>query len=99
MSGLIRFVKGMTVWLIPIRYWEDEYPIKPLTVTETMGTDSRDVYARDEDEDQSMYYGKDRVFYRRENAERARKLMTELKEIDHDDGTEVLMEVIFSELR
>lgn len=92
---LIKFKKGMTVYLIPIRYWESEYPIKPLTVIETCSMDDTAVLARDPDESCSMYYGiRNFIFYRLENAKRARELMTELHELENNDGTDVWCDIV-----
>lgn len=93
--SLVQFKNGMKVYQVPIRYWEDEYPIVELTVTKDCDMDDRHVYARDPNEDQSMYYSRrDRVYYTRENAEKARKLLTELHELENHDGAEVWLDIV-----
>ena len=84
--ALVQFLKDMKVYQVPIRYWEDEWPITELTVTKDCSMDDGCVYARDPEEDQSMYYT-------RENAERARKLLTELHELENEDGAKVWVDI------
>jgi len=92
--ALVQFLKDMKVYQVPIRYWEDEWPITELTVTKDCSMDDGCVYARDPEEDQSMYYPRrDRVYYTRENAERARKLLTELHELENEDGAKVWVDI------
>ena len=96
---MIQFKKGMEVYQVPIRYWEDEWPITKLTVTESCGMDDQCVYARDPKEDQSMYYSRrNRVYYTRENAERARQLLTELHELENEDGAKVWVDITLASI-
>lgn len=97
--NLLKFKKGMTVYVIPIRYWEQEWPIKPLTVEHNCGMDNREIYARDKDEDQAMYYSvHNRVYYELESAEEARKLLTRLHDLENEDCASAWVDIIKSDV-
>lgn len=93
-GDFFKFKKGMTVYQVPIRYWEPDDPIVPLEVIEHCGMDDGCVYARDANEQGAMYYPvRDRIFFKKENAEEARKLLTRLHELENDDGASAWMQI------
>ena len=96
--NIIAYKEGMDMWLIPIRYWESEYQIKKVTLLKTVSLDDRHVYAETPD-DGPQYLPINRVFYRLENAEEARRLLTRLHELENEDGTEAWMDILHPEMR
>ena len=82
---MLAFKTGMQLWVLPIRYWEPEYLIYPVTVLEDCPAGAQSVYAETPDDGPQYLTIRDRVFFTQANAQKAREHMTALYEIRLDD--------------
>ncbi len=89
---MLAFRKGMQLWALPMRYWEPEYHIYPVTVLEDCTTDAQCVYADTPDDGPQYLTIRDRVFYTQANAQKAREHLTALYELRLDDDSHAYME-------
>lgn len=94
---VLKWKKGVILWLIPIRYWEDPEP-EMCRVEENGEYDAKHLYVYHELYGHTVYVPEERCYQSKQAAIRAALLLRELKNLKENDENDWLTEEIIQSM-
>lgn len=90
----MRWSVGTTLWLVPIRYWEEAENPEEVKLVEEIKEYDRQLYVFHSGYGHEVYVPAERCFFSREKAIEAGRLLTQLKDLKNEDGAEWLVDEV-----
>jgi exonuclease I len=86
--------KGDIIWILPIRWWEENEPYRAVVLEDCKDYDKL-IYAQSDEYGEPMYLPREFATYKKENGIKIIQKLREMKDIMEDDWGDLFMYRVF----